>query len=231
MSMDRETPAKPAADFWSRRRAKVQDEEQALSEAEQAEVHAQAQAAQEARPDAEILEELDLPLPEDMTSPEQVRKLLASAAPARLRQRALRRLWRLNPLLANVDGLVDYGGDFTDAALVIENMQTAYQVGRGMLKAFEQPEEEAADAGETAEDAVEMTGGVDVAEVEMVGAHESVGDPAQAEVATTGQSDPATAPSFDPEPEHGAPAPRRMRFRFDAPNLDAPKDASQGEQV
>ena len=30
--------------------------------------------------------------------------------------------------------LVDYGEDFTDAAMAVENIQTAYQVGKGMLK-------------------------------------------------------------------------------------------------
>jgi hypothetical protein len=30
-----------------------------------------------------------------------------------------------------LDGLIDYGDDFTDAGTVVANMQTAYQVGRG----------------------------------------------------------------------------------------------------
>jgi hypothetical protein len=43
----------------------------------------------------------------------------------------------LNPVLANVDGLVDYGQDFTDNAMVVEGLQTAYQVGKGMLSHLE----------------------------------------------------------------------------------------------
>ena len=43
---------------------------------------------------------------------------------------ALRRLWKVNPVLANVDGLVEYGEDFTDSATVVENLQTTYQVGK-----------------------------------------------------------------------------------------------------
>ena len=59
---------------------------------------------------------------------------MSKAVPDRIRRRALRTLWRSNPVLANVDMLVDYGEDFTDSAMVVENMQTAYQVGKGMLK-------------------------------------------------------------------------------------------------
>ena len=58
---------------------------------------------------------------------------MQSKVPEFLRRRALRALWRSNPLLANVDGLVDYGEDFTDSAMVIEGMQTAYRVGKGFM--------------------------------------------------------------------------------------------------
>ena len=43
-------------------------------------------------------------------------------------------MWLANPALANLDGLLDYGEDFTDSATVIENLQTAYQVGKGMTE-------------------------------------------------------------------------------------------------
>jgi hypothetical protein len=59
---------------------------------------------------------------------------MSKTVPDRIRRRALRILWRSNPVLANVDMLVDYGEDFTDAAMAVENIQTAYQVGKGMLK-------------------------------------------------------------------------------------------------
>ncbi|MBY5935652.1 DUF3306 domain-containing protein, partial [Tateyamaria omphalii] len=111
-------------DFWSRRRAGVEAEEQAL-EARVAEAEA---AKLEERPDEEILAELSLPEPETLDSPDAVRDFLKAELPQRLKTRALRRLWRLNPVLANLDGLVDYGEDFTDAATVIEKMQTVYQV-------------------------------------------------------------------------------------------------------
>ncbi len=53
--------------------------------------------------------------------------------PEALKRRALRQLWRSNPLLANVDGLNDYDDDFTDAALVVKGLQSAYKVGQGFL--------------------------------------------------------------------------------------------------
>jgi len=51
--------------------------------------------------------------------------------PERLRARALRAFWKTNPVLANLDGLDEYWDDYTDAAMIIENMETLYQVGKG----------------------------------------------------------------------------------------------------
>lgn len=73
---------------------------------------------------------------------------MQSKVPEFLRRRALQALWRTNPVLANVDGLVDYGGDFTDSAMVVEGMQTAYRVGKGFMtdeELAEKPEEEDAE--------------------------------------------------------------------------------------
>ena len=84
------------------------------------------------RTDEEILEELGLPNPDDLKPGDDIKGFMKAAVPDRLRRVALRQLWRSNPVLANVDGLIDYGEDFTDSATVIENMQTLYQVGKGM---------------------------------------------------------------------------------------------------
>lgn len=179
-------------DFWSRRRAGVEAEEQALdarvAEAEVAEL--------EERPDEELLAELNLPEPEDLDSPDAVRDFLKAELPQRLKTRALRRLWRLNPMLANLDGLVDYGEDYTDAAMVIENMQTVYQVGKGMVTAFLEDEEDEAEA-------VEEVAAEDVEEIEEV----------EEEAPLIAESDPVPLP--DPEPEPTAMPQRRMRFAFD----------------
>jgi len=102
--------------------------------------------------DEEICEKLELPNPDDLEEGADFKPFLSSVVPERLRRRALRRLWTLNPTLANVDGLVEYGEDFTDAATVIEGLQTTYQVGKGMLKHIEKLAEEAEALGKEPED-------------------------------------------------------------------------------
>ena len=67
-----------------------------------------------------------------------------------IRRRALRQLWRSNPVLANVDGLNDYDEDFTDAALVVKGLKSAYQIGKGYLTAEDEEGEDAV-AAETAD--------------------------------------------------------------------------------
>ncbi len=62
--------------------------------------------------------------------------------PEMVRQRALRALWRSDPILANVDGLNDYDQDFTDAALVVENLASAYRPGKGYATDEEEAVEE-----------------------------------------------------------------------------------------
>ena len=176
-----------ARDFWSRRRAGVEAEEQAL---EARAVQAEA-AKLEERPHEEILAELNLPEPETLDSPDAVRDFLKAELPQRLKTRALRRLWRLNPVLANLDGLVDYGEDFTDAAMVIEKMQTVYQVGKGMATAFLEDE------------ADEETEAAPVEEIEEV----------EEEAPLIVAAEPVPLPEPDPEPT--AMPQRRMRFAFD----------------
>lgn len=118
-------------DFWAKRKAAVAEEESAVEPVEDAPV-------EDTRTDAEMLEELGLPEPETLDDSESLKAFLDETVPARLKTRALRRLWRVNPVLANLDGLIDYGEDYTDAATVVENLQTAYQVGKGMLSHIEE---------------------------------------------------------------------------------------------
>ena len=109
------------------------EEEEALREVESEKAQAQLNEAQEEKSDEEILLEHNLPDPDNLTADDNVAGFMAKSVPERLRRRALRRFWRLNPILANVDGLVDYGENYTDAATVVENLMSTYQVGKGML--------------------------------------------------------------------------------------------------
>jgi len=193
-------------DFWSQRRAAVQAEQQAeaLAAAEQ---KAKAdQIASHDREDAEILTELNLPDPDDLLIGDDIRGFMSKAVPERLRRRALRQLWRLNPVLANVDGLVDYGEDFTDSATVLENLQTTYQVGKGMLAHVEElarQQEESESEALVAADDTEMPEPA-VAAVEPAPEPQASPDPAPL----------PTELAFEPETEEAAPLPRRMRFDF-----------------
>lgn len=196
-----------SADFWSRRREAVAREERAEEAAVLVAEEAERERALAEVSDEELLEEAGLMAPEELDSPEAVREFLASALPQRLKTRALRRLWRLNPVLANVDGLVDYGEDFTDGAKIIENMQTAYQVGKGMLKHVEelarQAEAEEADEDEARE--------FDLAEE----SDDEQDDAAPIEVAAVENAQPeVTEEVIVDEPDFLPASRRRMTFTF-----------------
>jgi hypothetical protein len=113
---------------------------------------------------------------------------MAKGVPEFLRRRALRKLWRLNPLFANLDGLNDYDEDFTDAANLLTEIKTIYKVGKGMVS-----EETAEDtAGKTAE----KTAGADESGVDESGEDETGEDEAgEPEVADNAGESPAIAPA------------------------------------
>ncbi|NDR56788.1 DUF3306 domain-containing protein [Aliiruegeria sabulilitoris] len=209
-----------SGDFWSRRRAAVAEEAEAEQVAAQVEHAEQAQAALAERPDEEILDELGLKDPDTLEAGDDFAAFLKAAVPERLRRRALRRLWLSNPALANLDGMVDYGEDFTDAAMVVDNLQTSYQVGKGMLKHVE-----ALAAQEDAE------GTADPESLEAAPQEDVVALADVAELADTPAAEPTTSPSEIPPSEttnameapeetdlgsaDDAPLPRRrMRFEF-----------------
>ncbi|WP_270725087.1 DUF3306 domain-containing protein [Shimia sp. Alg240-R146] len=191
-------------DFWARRKAAVAAEAEAESRAEVQAVEAEAQAALEEKPDAEILAELELRDPDDMQAGDDFSAFLTKAVPERLRRRALRKLWLTNPTLANVDGLVDYGEDFTDSAMVVEGLQTAYQVGKGMLKHVEEMARKAAEADGDLQD----TSGEGEPEEESLELADAEPEIVPIEPAFVDQDE-------ETEPEEMAPTlRRRMRFEF-----------------
>ena len=62
--------------------------------------------------------------------------------PELLRRKALRSLWKSNPVLAVLDGLNDYDEDFTDSAPGVKGAKTIYQVGKGLLDRIDRAKEE-----------------------------------------------------------------------------------------
>ena len=147
--------------------------------------------------DAELLEKYELPDPEEVTEESGLERFLNGEMPERLRQMALRRLWRLNPLFGIVDDMVEYGEDYTDAATVIEGMKTAYTAGKGYASKAVEPEKEA-ELGE--QEAAEDAAGDEAAGDEAAG-DEAAGDEAAGDKAAGDEA--AAAP--DETADHAKP--------------------------
>lgn len=197
------------SDFWARRKAAVAAE--AKTE-ERLALEAEVEAREADKTDEELLAEHDLPDPDTLTAEDDFQAFMSDVIPQRLKLRALRRLWRVNPVLANLDGLLDYGEDFTDAATVVENLQTAYQVGRGMTRHVE---------ALAAEAEAKLAGKDIVADLEPEAAdaadatEETAPEGAFDEVAPTATAEPTLAWDEDDATEVAAPTFRRMRITFD----------------
>ena len=88
---------------------------------------------EDALSDSELLKKYELPDPEMVEDEAALDQFFEGELPERLKRLALRRVWRLNPLFRFADEMVEYGEDYTDAATVVEGMQTAYEVGKGYL--------------------------------------------------------------------------------------------------
>ena len=142
-----ETDPKPFLSRWAQRKSASQPEGEPPKDVIQKEqVDTEGDIEEEATlSDEELCAQYELPDPEQCTESEQLDGFFEGQVPDRLRQLAMRRLWRLNPLFKFADEMVEYGEDFTDAATVIPNMQTAYKVGKGYMDKL-LAEQEQADA-------------------------------------------------------------------------------------
>ncbi len=81
----------------------------------------------------------DLPPIESLTYESDFTLFLGTEVPEELRREALRRLWRSDPVLANLDGLNDYDEDYSLFGKVEETVRTLFQTGRGMIEPEQQP--------------------------------------------------------------------------------------------
>jgi len=212
------------ASRWSRLKQAEKEPAVALDVEPEATVGGEVEAVDE-RTDEEVLEELGLPDPETLKRGDNFSVFMAKAVPTRIRNRALRKLWVSDPVFANLDMLIDYGDDFTDAATVIENLQTAYQVGKGFVdRVADLAEKDAAAAEKEAEEQAEEQPDNPADDT----ADGPVGEPA-AELAGADQAEelairrgdfgaePARAPASEGGGEwsmHEPRAPSRQRIRF-----------------
>lgn len=123
---------------WSRRKRRIVQEEAQPAEPETPpEPEATPETPEE---EAELLARLDLPVPESLKAGDDFTVFMRAGVPEFLRRRALRVLWRSNPVLANLDGLNDYDDDYTSPEMTRKVVATAYKVGRGFLKDPKEPE-------------------------------------------------------------------------------------------
>ncbi len=206
-------------DRWSRRKSSQQEadhseQEQTLQPAASPETsepelpdETETAAIVESLPDIETLDENT-----DFTA------FLRDGVPEALRRQALRKLWRLNPIFANLDGLNDYDEDFTLAASALTQVKTLYQVGKGMPDAVEPAEDEAVEAELAAGDSVESVEFADEPEVEdqaalpnSPGEGLSEADPAAAELPP---AEPAPTVAADAKQAKSGTAAERRWGRF-----------------
>lgn len=221
---------------WSARKLKARTEPEPGHEpAASADPAAATPAAiPEDLPDDEILRRLDLPDPDTLVKGDNFAAFLKAGVPARLRNRALRRLWISDPVLANLDGLNDYDQDFTDAATVVKDLKTAYRVGRGMLRDEEPAEAAIAEpapddplSGDHAANAPEHDDPAPVERARAATSETAASPPAPGELTPDDAADAHRGATPDPlaaAGEHAGPPPPgegptprppRMRFRFD----------------
>ena len=180
-----------AASIWSRRRAAVAAE----AEAERAlQEEVALRKAQADKTDAEILEELDLPDPDDLKQGDDFAAFMSKAVPEHLRKKALRQLWRSNPVLACVDGLNDYDEDYLAGSFGNDPIKTTYQVGKGLMAHILEVERQDRTDAETEEVAPEP---------QIVTAVEE-------DRHTFDEQEPEEAEEMEAVPSK----PRRMSFRF-----------------
>ena len=191
---------------WSRRRAAVAAETAAEQLAAEEAVIAKQHEALAEKTDVEILEELGLPDPDTMLQGDDFKAFLSKTVPAHLRKRALRTLWRSNPLLACVDGLNDYDDDYLTGSYGQGPISTTYQVGKGMLSHLMEMERQK----EALASAVDENVGPLEAEEPFDPEEQAVAEVAEMDV------DPSSEPEIDKqEVEPMMPAPRRMTFHFE----------------
>ena len=127
--------AKTDDDFltrWSRRKRGEHPEEPAPESPDLKTANAVIpEAESEDQGDPEVMAQL--PDIDGMDDSSDFTVFLQKGVPEALRRRALRKLWRVNPVLANLDGLNDYDEDYTQLSTWGRGMKTAYRVGKGFL--------------------------------------------------------------------------------------------------
>lgn len=135
---------------------------------------------------------------------------LKEGVPDVLKRKALATLWLSDPVLANIDGLVDYDDDFGSPDLNMKIFKSAYQAGRGYLEHIDRQAAAVAAADESSEGDGEhqLTKAVeDEPEAELVGSDDNADEAETASVALEDSiefgehtDESGGAPDTEPEP-------------------------------
>ncbi|MEQ9608346.1 MAG: DUF3306 domain-containing protein [Kiloniellaceae bacterium] len=147
--------------------------------------------------DAETTVPAELPEIDTLEAGADFSVFMKQGVPAVLQRRALRKLWQVDPVFNEICMLDDYYLDYTDAAMVVPNLKTSYQVGRGMVL----PEELEAELKAAAEQAEQS-------DPEAAGTEEAAALPAP-EGPEEGAADAAAAEGSEDQPAGPPSVPRR----------------------
>lgn len=123
---------------WSRLKAKAERSAETTplpvpSEGADLSAEEQELARNETLSEQEVLEKYGLPDPDSIELGTDVTGFMRKEIPDLLRRKALRSLWKSNPVLAVLDGLNDYDEDFTAAGPTVKGAKTLYKVGQGLI--------------------------------------------------------------------------------------------------
>lgn len=134
---------------WSRRKRQVAEEdagpEADIASPQEGAVDAATDEPEAAAEDPELVanreaaEAVDI---DSLTYDSDFTVFMKRGVPEALKNAALRKLWRSNPVLAAVDGLNDYDLDYRTVDTILTNFQSAWKVGKGYSDKAEEIREE-----------------------------------------------------------------------------------------
>jgi len=185
---------------WSRRK-RDGDDKQALQE-EQPPQEQQAALPQDQAVDPDSETQQDAPLdevegPQEPAAWESVdietlgkdsdyTVFMVEGVPDNVKKEALDKLWRSDPVFANLDGLNDYDDDYSKWGIVSQVVKTAYKIGQGYLTDDEVVELQAA---REEEDRIAAAERADEAPLDEAHAEDGQPEEAQRDVVAEGESE------------------------------------------
>jgi hypothetical protein len=155
----------------------------------------------------------DLPDIESLDARSDFTVFMRPGVPAHLRTLALRKLWRSDPIFSKLDGLVEYGEDYTIPSWPKGTIKTAYRIGRGFVNELETLGTAEAEPGppEPPDSGPAPEPGPAVASTVQEPRADPPAEPPQPVPAPAGSNEaqPAPGPAGDSAPTKRRPLPRR----------------------